>query len=172
LCYYLVPGTINDKEGTRSKINVLDNQNKPPKIQSNNATHATKKSSQNVNDTTSTAATSNMNNISQSAMNNNNKEEDPDIDSDEETENVRLAIEQSKPMPLGTKQLFYVRRKRKYFKLRDILLEAITPKDNTTSISNHNTSTSSATSSTNLSAATSNNEVYSQGSVNQLSFYG
>lgn len=56
-----------------------------------------------------------------------------DIDSDEETENVRLAIEQNKPIPLGTKKFFYVRRKRKYYKLRDILLEAITPKDKTSS---------------------------------------
>lgn len=60
------------------------------------------------------------------------KDEDIGIDSDEETESVRMAIEQNKPIPLGTKKIFYVRRKRNYYKLRDILLEAITPKQNNT----------------------------------------
>ncbi|KAG2208529.1 hypothetical protein INT47_010225 [Mucor saturninus] len=58
-----------------------------------------------------------------------------EIDSDEETESVRIAIEQTKPIPLGKRQLFYVCRKRKYYKLRDILLDAITPKDSTSSVS-------------------------------------
>lgn len=58
----------------------------------------------------------------------NREEVEEDIDSDEETESVRIAIEQNKPIPLGSKKVFYVRRKRKYYKLRDILLEAITPK--------------------------------------------
>jgi hypothetical protein len=40
-----------------------------------------------------------------------------------------MAIEQSRPWPLGKKQVYYARRKREYHKLRDILLEAITPKD-------------------------------------------
>ncbi|CEP12714.1 hypothetical protein [Parasitella parasitica] len=66
------------------------------------------------------------------------------IDSDEETENVRIAIEQNRPIPLGCKQVFYVRRKREYHKLRDILLEAITPKVNPTST----TSTTTASTST------------------------
>lgn len=61
-----------------------------------------------------------------SALNRDEGEED--IDSDEETESVRIAIEQNKPIPLGSKKVCYVRRKRKYYKLRDILLEAITPK--------------------------------------------
>lgn len=61
-----------------------------------------------------------------SALNRDEGEED--IDSDEETESVRIAIEQNKPVPLGSKKVCYVRRKRKYYKLRDILLEAITPK--------------------------------------------
>lgn len=58
----------------------------------------------------------------------NRDEGEEDIDSDEETESVRIAIERNKPIPLGSKKVFYVRRKRKYYKLRDILLEAITPK--------------------------------------------
>ncbi|KAG1081136.1 hypothetical protein G6F42_023062 [Rhizopus arrhizus] len=52
------------------------------------------------------------------------------IDSDEETETIRMAIEQNRPHPLGCRQVYYVRRKREYHKLRDILLEAITPKVN------------------------------------------
>lgn len=60
------------------------------------------------------------------------KQQEDVIDSDEETEHVRMAIEQSRPWPLGKKQVYYARRKRKYHKLRDILLEAITPKDSNT----------------------------------------
>ncbi|OBZ90227.1 SAGA-associated factor 73 [Choanephora cucurbitarum] len=56
------------------------------------------------------------------------KEEEVDVDSDEETESVRLAIEQSRPLPLCRKQVFYVRRKRAYFRLRDVLFDTITPK--------------------------------------------
>ncbi|KAI8331471.1 SCA7, zinc-binding domain-containing protein [Blakeslea trispora] len=56
------------------------------------------------------------------------EEEEVEIDSDEETENVRLAIEQSRPLPLCRKQVFYVRRKRAYYRLRDLLLDTITPK--------------------------------------------
>ncbi|GAN11306.1 conserved hypothetical protein [Mucor ambiguus] len=52
------------------------------------------------------------------------------IDSDEETETIRMAIEQNRPYPLGCRQVYYVRRKREYHKLREILLEAITPKVN------------------------------------------
>ncbi|KAI8993724.1 SCA7, zinc-binding domain-containing protein [Pilobolus umbonatus] len=55
-------------------------------------------------------------------------DEDIDMDSDEETESVRLAFEQYRPMPLGEKEYFYVRRRRKCFKLRDMLLETLTPK--------------------------------------------
>ncbi|KAI7872617.1 SCA7, zinc-binding domain-containing protein [Mucor mucedo] len=76
--------------------------------------------------------------------------EGQEIDSDEETESVRIAIEQTKPIPLGKRQLFYVCRKRKYYKLRDILLDAITPKDSTSS---------SSVSATPVTAAS---EVYSQ----------
>ncbi|CAO3650946.1 unnamed protein product [Mucor hiemalis] len=79
---------------------------------------------------TSTATTSTPNEKdNKSLLSTLNREEvEEDIDSDEETESVRIAIEQNKPIPLGSKKVFYVRRKRKYYKLRDILLEAITPK--------------------------------------------
>ncbi|KAI8047085.1 SCA7, zinc-binding domain-containing protein [Gilbertella persicaria] len=55
-------------------------------------------------------------------------EVDEEVDSDAEAEHIRLAIEQTKPLPLCQRQVFYVRRKRAYFKLRDILLDAIRPK--------------------------------------------
>lgn len=67
--------------------------------------------------------------LAESTLANQPKQEN--IDSDEETEHVRMAIEQSRPWPLGKKQVYYARRKREYHKLRDILLEAITPKDTT-----------------------------------------
>ncbi|KAK4519246.1 uncharacterized protein ATC70_009478 [Mucor velutinosus] len=67
------------------------------------------------------------------------------IDSDEETETIRMAIEQNRPHPLGCRQVYYVRRKREYHKLRDILLEAITPKVNPSA-----STSSTATNSTNV----------------------
>lgn len=69
------------------------------------------------------------------------------IDSDEETETIRMAIEQNRPNPLGCRQVYYVRRKREYHKLRDILLEAITPKVNP-STSTASTTTNTTTTST------------------------
>ncbi|OAD04929.1 hypothetical protein MUCCIDRAFT_108770 [Mucor lusitanicus CBS 277.49] len=69
------------------------------------------------------------------------------IDSDEETETIRMAIEQNRPHPLGCRQVYYVRRKREYHKLRDILLEAITPKVNP-STSTVSTATNTTTTST------------------------
>ncbi|KAI8973217.1 SCA7, zinc-binding domain-containing protein [Mycotypha africana] len=51
-----------------------------------------------------------------------------EVDSDEETENVFLAIKQFQPIPLGQKRYYHVRRRRAYVRLRDILLDAITPK--------------------------------------------
>lgn len=114
---------MTDKDSTRSKLHVLD----PNKLRSHLPTASTKKT-----------CTITYNKPSSMYKQDENVEEDdeeeegeeePDIDSDEETESVRVAIEQTKPIPLGTKQLFYVGRKRKYYKLRDILLDAITPKD-------------------------------------------
>ncbi|GAA5817046.1 hypothetical protein MFLAVUS_010582 [Mucor flavus] len=116
-----VPGAMADKDSTRSKLHVLD----PNKLKSHLPTTSTKK--------TCTITCSNYNKPNSVYKEDENEEEEeeeePDIDSDEETESVRVAIEQTKPIPLGTKQLFYVGRKRKYYKLRDILLDAITPKD-------------------------------------------
>ncbi|KAG1444478.1 hypothetical protein G6F46_011362 [Rhizopus delemar] len=51
-----------------------------------------------------------------------------DVDSDEETQTISAILKGMKPKPLGERQVFYVQRRRKYFKIRDILLEAMTPK--------------------------------------------
>lgn len=115
----LVPGAMSDKDSTRSKLHVLD----PNKLKNHLSLPAKR---------TCTITCSNYNTSTSTHKDDENEEEEeeePDIDSDEETESVRVAIEQTKPIPLGTKQLFYVGRKRKYYKLRDILLDAITPKD-------------------------------------------
>ncbi|GAA5798920.1 SCA7, zinc-binding domain-containing protein [Helicostylum pulchrum] len=114
-----VPGAMSDKDSTRSKLHVLD----PNKLKNHLSLPAKR---------TCTITCSNYNTSTSTHKDDENEEEEeeePDIDSDEETESVRVAIEQTKPIPLGTKQLFYVGRKRKYYKLRDILLDAITPKD-------------------------------------------
>lgn len=50
------------------------------------------------------------------------------IDSDEEVENIMQALKYSKPVPLAQKPFFFVKRRRQCFRLRDILLDAITPK--------------------------------------------
>ncbi|KAI8973264.1 hypothetical protein BDF20DRAFT_824207 [Mycotypha africana] len=54
--------------------------------------------------------------------------DEPFIDSDEEVENVMQAIRLSKPTPLAQKPFHFVKRRRQCFRLRDILLDAITPK--------------------------------------------
>lgn len=112
---------MHDKDSTRSKLNALDpNKLSPTTINNNISTTAT----------TTTTSTKKPCTITCTNYTILPKQEEPEVvDSDEETESVRIAIEQTKPIPLGRKQLFYVGRKRKYFKLRDILLEAITPKD-------------------------------------------
>ncbi|KAI8334700.1 SCA7, zinc-binding domain-containing protein [Chlamydoabsidia padenii] len=50
------------------------------------------------------------------------------FDSDEEVENVMQALRSNHPIPLAQKPYFYVKRQRQCYRLRDILLEAITPK--------------------------------------------
>lgn len=50
------------------------------------------------------------------------------IDSDEEVENVMQALRLSRPAPLAQKPFFFVKRKRQCYRLRDILLDAMTPK--------------------------------------------
>ena len=54
--------------------------------------------------------------------------EDAFIDSDEEVENIMHALQYSKPTPLAQKPFFFVKRKRQCYRLRDILMDAITPK--------------------------------------------
>lgn len=60
------------------------------------------------------------------------------FDSDEEVENVMQALRSNHPAPLAQKPFFYVKRQRKCFRLRDILLEAITPKMNSIDSIQHN----------------------------------
>lgn len=61
------------------------------------------------------------------------------VDSDEEVENVMQALRSSRPVPLAQKPYFFVKRKRQCFRLRDILLDAMTPKS--TALSDNNTTT-------------------------------
>lgn len=49
------------------------------------------------------------------------------IDSDEEVENIMQALKYSQPIPLAQKSYYFVKRRRQCFRLRDILLDAITP---------------------------------------------
>lgn len=53
------------------------------------------------------------------------------IDSDEEVENVMQALKLSRPAPLAQKSHFFVKRRRQCFRLRDVLLDALTPKSTT-----------------------------------------
>jgi hypothetical protein len=54
--------------------------------------------------------------------------DEPFVDSDEEVENVMQALKLSRPTPMAQKPFFFVKRKRQCFRLRDILLDSITPK--------------------------------------------
>ncbi|CAO3620316.1 unnamed protein product [Mucor fragilis] len=58
--------------------------------------------------------------------------EEPFVDSDEEVENVMQALKLSRPTPLAQKPFFFVKRRRQCFRLRDVLLDSITPKSATT----------------------------------------
>ncbi|KAI9469961.1 MAG: hypothetical protein EXX96DRAFT_453342, partial [Benjaminiella poitrasii] len=58
----------------------------------------------------------------------NQANEEPFVDSDEEVENIMQAFKQSRPTPLAEKRYFFVKRRRQCFRLRDILVDAITPK--------------------------------------------
>ncbi|KAL0089409.1 SCA7, zinc-binding domain-containing protein [Phycomyces blakesleeanus] len=53
------------------------------------------------------------------------------VDSDEEVETVMDSIRQSYPTPMASKPFYFVKRRRQCFRLRDILLDAITPKTTT-----------------------------------------
>ncbi|ORX59755.1 SCA7-domain-containing protein [Hesseltinella vesiculosa] len=51
------------------------------------------------------------------------------FDSDEEIEQVMLALRSNHPVPLAQRPFYHVKRQRQTYRLHDILLEAITPKD-------------------------------------------
>ncbi|CAO0803621.1 unnamed protein product [Mucor circinelloides] len=57
--------------------------------------------------------------------------DEPFVDSDEEVENVMQALKLSRPTPLAQKPFFFVKRRRQCFRLRDVLLDSITPKSAT-----------------------------------------
>ncbi|ORZ18663.1 SCA7, zinc-binding domain-domain-containing protein [Absidia repens] len=77
------------------------------------------------------------------------------FDSDEEVENVMQALRSNHPAPLAQKPYFYVKRQRKCFRLRDILLEAITPKTNSIDSIQHNPTSTQANGNTSLMSAPS-----------------
>ncbi|CDH54006.1 predicted protein [Lichtheimia corymbifera JMRC:FSU:9682] len=55
-------------------------------------------------------------------------QEEQYINSDEELENVMYAVRESRPAPLAERPYYFVKRRRQCYRLRDILLDAITPK--------------------------------------------
>jgi hypothetical protein len=67
------------------------------------------------------------------------------FDSDEEVENVMQALRSNHPTPLAQKPYFYVKRQRQCFRLRDILLEAITPKVKSVDSIQHNPTSTAQT---------------------------
>ncbi|KAI8064760.1 SCA7, zinc-binding domain-containing protein [Gongronella butleri] len=74
------------------------------------------------------ATTPAVGSTSTATPNPNNNDQDC-VDSDEEVEHVLHALRASHPIPLAQRPHFYVRRQRKTYRLHDILLDAITPKD-------------------------------------------
>ncbi|KAI7887500.1 SCA7-domain-containing protein [Lichtheimia hyalospora FSU 10163] len=89
-------------------------------------------------------------------------QEEQYINSDEELENVMHAVTESRPAPLAERPFYFVKRRRQCYRLRDILLDAITPKavsmvhsdsNNTlASLYNNNSNTMSPTSHTSATA--------------------
>jgi hypothetical protein len=65
--------------------------------------------------------------------------EEPYIDSDEEVESIMQALKQNRPAPLAEKPFYFTKRRRQCFRLRDILLDAITPKAPVTNEHIHST---------------------------------
>ncbi|KAI8148787.1 SCA7, zinc-binding domain-containing protein [Fennellomyces sp. T-0311] len=65
------------------------------------------------------------------------------VNSDEEVESVIQAIRQSCPAPLAEKPFYFVKRRRQCYRLRDILLDTITPKAAPMAHSDSNSSLSS-----------------------------
>lgn len=75
------------------------------------------------------------------------------LDSDEEVENVMQSMRYSRPAPLAQKPYFFTKRRRQCFRLRDILLDAITPKSTTTTA----TTTTNAVNTTTSASMNNNN---------------
>lgn len=57
-------------------------------------------------------------------------QEEQYVNSDEELENVLDAMRYSRPTPLAQKSFYFVKRRRQCYRLHDILLDTITPKNN------------------------------------------
>ena len=57
-------------------------------------------------------------------------QEEQYVNSDEELENVLDAVRYSRPTPLAQKSFYFVKRRRQCYRLHDILLDTITPKNN------------------------------------------
>lgn len=57
--------------------------------------------------------------------------EDAALDSDEEASAVLDAIRRTRPQPLATRPMLFVRRRNHCFRIRDMLLDAITPRGGT-----------------------------------------
>lgn len=57
-------------------------------------------------------------------------QEEQYVNSDEELENVLDAMRHSRPKPLAQKSFYFVKRRRQCYRLHDILLDTITPKNN------------------------------------------
>ncbi|KAG1438847.1 hypothetical protein G6F56_012504 [Rhizopus delemar] len=77
------------------------------------------------------ALSSNESNIIRNRFQNNTAStirEEGYVDSDEEIESVMQAIQSIKPSPLAEKPYFFVKRRRQCFRIRNTLLDAITPK--------------------------------------------
>ncbi|KAI8976753.1 hypothetical protein BDB01DRAFT_304816 [Pilobolus umbonatus] len=74
---------------------------------------------------------SNNNRTSQSIHHRLNNEEDTYIDSDEEVKSVMQVFQMSQPRPLAERPFYYMKRRRQCYRLKDILYNVLTPKDDT-----------------------------------------
>ncbi|CAO3630019.1 unnamed protein product [Cunninghamella echinulata] len=146
-------GTGNNKNVKLKKSSSSSSSNTTPSTSNNNISGTNgnnAQSSTNITSSTSTTSTAstttstannnnhnnnnNTNNTNTSNNHNLNNNEDY-FDSDEEVENIMQALRSNHPTPLAQKPNFYVKRKRQCYRLRDILLEAITPKEKESSTS-------------------------------------
>ncbi|KAI9275465.1 SCA7, zinc-binding domain-containing protein [Phascolomyces articulosus] len=95
--------------------------------------------------------------------------EEHHVNSDEEVDNVMNAIRQSCPMPLAEKPFYFVKRRRQCYRLRDILLDTITPKSEPMAHSDSNSSLSSLYNNNNITTNSPSPLHPSQSSQQQLS---